>query len=136
MEFAQRLKNVMEEKSMTMYRLSKETGVHQSTISNWINGRSEPRIEQLKKIAWALNVPVWELIEPADPVKMYESDIENYSNKNLAPLVFPCDELRQHAVNRVSLAVSRLDDLGVKEIVDFSEYIEEKQKRKKDNAGK
>ncbi|UZT81252.1 helix-turn-helix domain-containing protein [Caproicibacterium sp. BJN0003] len=136
MEFAQKLKNVMEKESMTMYRLSKETGVHQSTISNWINGHSEPRIEQLKKIAWALNVPVWELIEPTDPVKMYESDIENYSNKNLAPLGFPCDEFRQHAINRVSLAVSRLDDLGVKEIVDFSEYIEEKQKKEKDNAGK
>lgn len=56
MTFAQRLKNAMEEKSVTAYRLSKQINVHQTTISNWLNGRSEPRIDQLEAIAEALDI--------------------------------------------------------------------------------
>ncbi len=56
MSFAQRLKEAMHERSFTMYRLSKELGVHQTTISNWLSGRTEPRLEQLVKISEILKL--------------------------------------------------------------------------------
>lgn len=58
MEFAQRLKQTMENKSITMYRLAKELGVHQTTIKNWLNGKGEPRLKQFQHIASALDVDV------------------------------------------------------------------------------
>lgn len=46
MEFAQNLKSVMDSKSITMYRLAKELGVHQTTVKNWLEGKGEPRISE------------------------------------------------------------------------------------------
>lgn len=48
----------MENKSVTMYRLAKELGVHQTTIKNWLNGKGEPRLKQFQRIASALDVDV------------------------------------------------------------------------------
>lgn len=61
MEFAQNLKSVMESKSITMYRLAKELGIHQTTIKNWLEGKGEPRISEVHAIAAALNVDFYSL---------------------------------------------------------------------------
>lgn len=55
MELAQRLKQEMENQKMTVYRLSKEAKVHQTTIANILDG-AKPQAETLKKIAGALGV--------------------------------------------------------------------------------
>lgn len=62
MEFAQRLKQAMEDKSITAYRLAKELGVHQTTIRNWLDGKGEPHLAQLKRIAKILNADIIYLI--------------------------------------------------------------------------
>lgn len=51
MSFSQGLKEAMEKKGVTAYRLSKDLGVHQTTISNWLNGKSTPKAQMLEKIA-------------------------------------------------------------------------------------
>ena len=61
MEFAQRLKSVMDSKSVTMYRLAKELGVHQTTIRNWLDGKGEPRISEVQTIAHALGCDPYSL---------------------------------------------------------------------------
>lgn len=40
-----------EEKGVTDYKVSIDTGITKSTFSDWKNGRSEPKIDKLKKIA-------------------------------------------------------------------------------------
>ncbi len=62
MEFAQRLRHAMEDKSITAYRLAKELGVHQTTIKNWLDGKGEPHLAQLKRIAKILNADIIYLI--------------------------------------------------------------------------
>lgn len=56
MQFAQSLKRILNEKGITKYRLAKELGVHQTTVKNWLDGKTEPKFETIEKIAFFLNV--------------------------------------------------------------------------------
>lgn len=38
-----------DEKGVTDYRVSMETGITKSTFTDWKNGRSYPKIDKLKK---------------------------------------------------------------------------------------
>ena len=42
---------LLKERNVTAYRVSKETGITQSTLSDWKRGRSTPKSENMKKIA-------------------------------------------------------------------------------------
>ncbi|CAK7025046.1 MAG: hypothetical protein EUB_02297 [Eubacterium sp.] len=42
---------LLNEKGVTAYKVSKETGVTQSTLSDWKRGRSTPKTDNMKKIA-------------------------------------------------------------------------------------
>ena len=42
----------------TSYRVSKDTGIGQNTLSNWKTGRSNPKIEKLKILANYFGVPI------------------------------------------------------------------------------
>lgn len=42
----------------TAYKVAKETGIAQSTLSDWKNGRSTPKLDKLQKIADYFGVPV------------------------------------------------------------------------------
>ena len=46
------------EKNVTPYKVSKETGIGRSTLSDWKNGKTTPKIEKLEKIAKYFGVPV------------------------------------------------------------------------------
>ncbi|MCI9592264.1 MAG: helix-turn-helix transcriptional regulator [Lachnospiraceae bacterium] len=47
-----------EEKGVTDYRVAADTGITKSTFTDWKTGRSEPKIDKLKKIAYYFGVPV------------------------------------------------------------------------------
>lgn len=47
-----------ENKGVTDYKVSLETGIPKSTFSEWKAGRSNPKIEKLKKIADYFGVTV------------------------------------------------------------------------------
>ena len=48
---------------VTPYKVSKETGVSQSTLSDWKRGISTPKNDKLQKIAEYFNVPITYFIE-------------------------------------------------------------------------
>ena len=50
-------------KDKTMYQISKETGISQSTLSDWKLGKSNLKIDKLKILAEYLGVEVSVLIE-------------------------------------------------------------------------
>ena len=50
------------ERGVTTYQVSKETGIAQSTFSDWKSGRSKPKVDKLLKIANYFGVPVEDLI--------------------------------------------------------------------------
>ena len=57
------IKDLMKEKNMSIYRLSKETGISDSLLGKILNGKVEnPRIQTVKQIAKALNVAIDEIV--------------------------------------------------------------------------
>ena len=58
-----KLKELMKEKNMSIYRLSKETGISDSLLLKILNGKVEnPRIQTVKQIAKALSVTIDEIV--------------------------------------------------------------------------
>lgn len=50
MKFSELLAEKMRENHETAYRLAKEIGVSQSTISNWLTGKANPQLAHLGKL--------------------------------------------------------------------------------------
>jgi transcriptional regulator with XRE-family HTH domain len=53
---------LLDKQGITPYRVHKETGVPQSTLSDWKNGKGTPKIDKLQKIADYFDVSVDYLI--------------------------------------------------------------------------
>ena len=47
-----------DKKGVSDYRVSRETGITKSTFSDWKSGRSNPKIEKIKKFADYFGVPI------------------------------------------------------------------------------
>lgn len=73
------------ENNVTAYQVGKATGISTSTLSEWKNGKSKPKIDKLQKIADFFNVPVDYLLtgEKKSPdTEMSEDDeIMEYLNE-------------------------------------------------------
>lgn len=52
-----------DEKGVTDYKVATETGIAKSTFSDWKSGRSEPKLEKLKKISDYFGVDIGYFIE-------------------------------------------------------------------------
>ena len=46
------------ERKLTDYRVSKDTGIPASTLTCWKNGRSTPKIDKIMRLANYFDVPV------------------------------------------------------------------------------
>ncbi len=55
--FKKRLNEAIEDANTTQYKLSKLTGVPQTTMSNYLHGNYQPKRKNLEKIAKYLKVP-------------------------------------------------------------------------------
>lgn len=86
-QFINRLKSVMADHKISQNELAKRTGIRQSSISDWLNDKYEPKQDKVYLLAKALNVsPAWLLgyDEPNTPPvqSMFTSspvdDVEGY----------------------------------------------------------
>lgn len=59
-------KQLLEERNITAYRVGKDTGIAQSTLSDWKTGKSTPKLDKLITIANYFSVPIERLIEGDD----------------------------------------------------------------------
>ena len=74
-DFKKKLKWIMFEKGLSQAELGAKMGMGQSRISKWITGERTPSLENLEKIAKALNMSAGELID-------YELDKKKLSDKD------------------------------------------------------
>lgn len=78
---------LLQRKDVTPYKVSKETGVSQQTLSDWKNGKSVPKVDKLQKIADYFNVPIdWftnDGIQVLPNFRIYKS-VELFFYKKLA----------------------------------------------------
>lgn len=82
MTIGDRLRSIREAKNITIYRLSKETGISQNHISGIELGKRQPTIETLSRLLAPLGISLAELFNE-EKKAMYPSEderllIENY----------------------------------------------------------
>lgn len=53
----------LDEKGLSVYKVSQETKIPVSTLYDWIHGRTSPSVEGVQKIAKFLDVTMEELID-------------------------------------------------------------------------
>lgn len=63
MNIGQKIKEVRKQKSLTQKELGKRAGISQQQIAQYENGKLKPKIETIEKIADALKVPIFHLID-------------------------------------------------------------------------
>ena len=54
----EKFQRLLEEKKITTYRVSQDTGIPTSTFSDWKSGRYTPKIDKLMKLADYFCVPI------------------------------------------------------------------------------
>ena len=59
----EKVKQLMEERNMTAYAVSKQTGISQAAIGQWLNGKNGASVSSLQKLADCFGIPINELIE-------------------------------------------------------------------------
>ena len=70
MSLGQAINKLAEEKNITKYRICKNSGVPQTTLSEIASGKnSNPTIDTIEKIARGIGVPVSELIKKAEELE-------------------------------------------------------------------
>ena len=59
----QKYVELRDSRGVSDYRVATESGVNQSTFSDWKSGRSKPKLEKLAKIAKFFEVPIEYFLE-------------------------------------------------------------------------
>lgn len=54
----EKFQKLLEEHGITAYKVSKETGVATSTLTEWKNGTYQPKVDKLMLIAKFFDVPI------------------------------------------------------------------------------
>ena len=75
-----------EVKGVNDFAVSKATGIAPATMSDWKNGRTEPKIDKLQKIADYFNVSIEYLMTGKDTEKVSDSGKKYYFSDETAEL--------------------------------------------------
>lgn len=94
---------LLKEHDVTAYRVSVDTGVSQSSLSDWKTGKSKPKYENMKKIADYFGVTVEYLNGEADERKPNEKRLINEDEE----LTDYLDELRSRPEMRMLFSVAK-----------------------------
>lgn len=58
-----KLKTLVEESGKSVYKISKDTGISQTAIAGWLDGKYTPKLENLKILSEYFDVPLSYFIE-------------------------------------------------------------------------
>ena len=70
MDFSQRLTFLLEERGITAYRISKDTGISDSMLARWKSGERLPSLERVIDLAKYFNVSIDYLVGRSDDPAM------------------------------------------------------------------
>ena len=124
-QFINRLKNIMKERKITQTELAKRTGIRQSSISDWLNDRYEPKQDKVYIIAKALNVsPAWLLGYDEPSTNQTEGYYVDPETAEFA------EYLRTRPEARLLFSASRgISKEEMQEAVNYIEYIKSRNKK-------
>ena len=110
--FVENLKRILKEKKCLASELAEGIGVRKSTVSNWMNGLSLPRMDKINKICGFLNVERSELLEDTK---------ENYSHDDV-----PARNSSSHIIKNIPKDID-LKFTTIQEFKDFQTYLNQYQ---------
>ncbi len=102
----ERFEQLLQKRGVTPYKVSKETGVTQTSLSNWKSGRNTPSAKTLQKLADYFGVTVGYLMGT-------EEEEPNATDKENNPIVLDDDalelleELKERPEMRTLFSVSK-----------------------------
>lgn len=119
MSIGQRIKAAREHAGITQVELGEKIGVSGVAIMRYEKGTREPRLEQLQRIAFALETTVSELVEPEywSTVSKEEAE-ESWSSSSIQAVTIPPQQ-------RISAALGKLNGAGMEKAADAVEVIAE-----------
>ena len=124
-QFINRLKSVMKERKMTQTELAKRTGIRQSSISDWLNDRYEPKQDKVYIIAKALNVsPAWLLGYDEPSTNQTEGYYVDPETAEYAEMLRTRPEMRM--LFSASRGISKEE---MQEAVNYIEFIKSRNKK-------
>ncbi len=82
-----RFEALLKNYNTTVYRVSKETGIAQSTFSDWKRGRSTPKADKLKKIADYFGIDIGEMIYQSSMPASELSQGKRPQGKQIVPII-------------------------------------------------
>lgn len=103
----ERFVQLLQEKGITAYRVSKDTGVTQTTLSDWKTGRATPRIATLKKIADYFDVTLDWLLGNTE----YRKGMEYSADKDIILVARHLEEIPDEDRKSVIDTIERTIDL-------------------------
>lgn len=126
-QFINRLKSIMKERKITQTELAKRTGIRQSSISDWLNDRYEPKQDKVYIIAKALNVsPAW-LLGYDENIPTNEQSTNYYLDAEAAEYA---EMLRTRPEMRMLFSASRgISKEEMQEAVNYIEFIKSRNKK-------
>lgn len=75
---------LLQKYGLTAYKVSKETGITQSTLSDWKRGRSTPKTDNMKKIADYFGVSVDYLMTGKEEPEVKETNLTPRDERDIA----------------------------------------------------
>ena len=113
METGEKIKNLRIEKGLTQKELGELCGMADSAIRRYENGRANPKLQTLQKIAAALNVPVEELYSDST------IELNNLTSKTLEWMQHKenCIKKNQFYEEELLSKYSELNNIGKKEAI-------------------
>ncbi len=65
----EKFNKLLQDNGITAYHVSKETGIAQTTFSEWKRGKSQPKLDKLQKIADFFDIPITYFTEDNESVE-------------------------------------------------------------------
>lgn len=117
-----RIFEIMKEKELTAYRVSKDTGISQASLADWRKGRSKPKIDKLQKLSEYFGVSIQYLTGESneiDDTQQMQAPNGYYVDKETAEYA---EMLRTRPGAR--LLFSAVKDISKDDLQKAVEYIE------------
>lgn len=124
-----RIFEIMKEKELTAYRVSKDTGISQASLADWRKGRSKPKIDKLQKLSEYFGVSISYLTGESneiDDTQQMQAPNGYYVDKETAEYA---EMLRTRPGARLLFSAAKdisKDDL--KKAVEYIEFLKSKNK--------
>lgn len=124
-----RIFEIMKEKELTAYRVSKDTGISQASLADWRKGRSKPKIDKLQILSEYLGVSIAYLTgesQERDDTQQMQAPNGYYVDKETAEYA---EMLRTRpGARRLFSAVKDISREDLQKAVEYIEFLKNRSK--------